>query len=158
MRRFIVAVTLLAVVGLLLTTGAFAQVGTPPPAPRPAAPAAPAPKVTLQSMPEWYGSRLIGMNVKNPQGEGLGEVEELVLDPQDGKLKSIVISMGGVLGIGAKRVAVPWDQVKPATDEQAFIVGMTKEELQQAPSWERAAEKATPATPPATIPPGAPGR
>jgi sporulation protein YlmC with PRC-barrel domain len=109
-------------------------------------------------MPEWYGSRLIGMDVKNSQGQGLGEVTELVLDPQDGKIKSVVISTGGVLGIGAKRVAVPWNQVKPATDEQAFIVGMTQEELQQAPSWERAAEKATSATPPATMPPAAPGR
>ena len=158
MRRFIVAVTLFAVVGLLLTTEAFAQVGTTPPEPRPAAPVAPAPKVTLQGMPEWYGSRLIGMDVKNSQGQELGEIEELVFDPQDAKLKSVVISTGGVLGIGAKRVAVPWDQVKPAADEQAFIVGMTKEELQQAPSWERAAEKVMPPTPPATTPPGAPGR
>jgi sporulation protein YlmC with PRC-barrel domain len=158
MRRFIVAVPLLAVVGLLLTTGALAQVGTPPPGPRPAAPAAPAPKVTLQSMPEWYGSRLIGMDVKNSQGQALGEVEELIFDLQNATLKSVVISAGGVLGIGAKRVAVPWNQVKPATDEQALIVGMTQEELQQAPSWERPAEKAVPATPPATMPPGAPGR
>jgi hypothetical protein len=35
---------------------------------------------------------------------------------------------------------------------------MTQEELQQAPGWERAAEKAAPAAPPATPPPGAPGR
>jgi sporulation protein YlmC with PRC-barrel domain len=158
MRRFIVAVTLFAVVGLLLTTGAFAQVGTPPPEPRPAAPAAPAPKVTLQSMPEWYGSKLIGMDVKNAQGEALGEVEELVLDPKDAKLKSVVISTGGVLGLGAKKVAVPWDQVKPATDEEAFVVGMTKEELQQAPSWERTAEKAAPAARPTPMSPPAPGR
>ncbi len=157
MRRFFAEVSLFAVVGLLLTTGAFAQVGTPPPEPRPAAPAAPAPKVTLQSMPEWYGSKLIGMDVKNTQGEALGEVEELVLDPKDAKLKSVVIATGGVLGIGAKRVAVPWDQVKPASDEQALIVGMTKEELQQAPSWERTAEKAAPAARPAPMSPGAPG-
>jgi sporulation protein YlmC with PRC-barrel domain len=109
-------------------------------------------------MPEWYGSSLIGTDVKDPQGQGLGEVAELVLNPQDGKIKSLVVSTGGVLGFGAKRVAVPWNQVNPATDEQAFIVAMTKEELQQAPSWERAAEKDTPATPPATMPPRAPER
>ena len=98
------------------------------------------------------------MDVKNPQGQELGEVEELVLDAQNGKIKNVVISTGGVLGIGAKRVAVPWDQVNPAIDELAFIVGMTKEELQQAPNWERAAEKARPTAPPATTPPGAPAR
>jgi sporulation protein YlmC with PRC-barrel domain len=158
MRRFIIAMPLLVVIGLLLTAGAFAQVGTSPSAPRPTAPAAPVPKATLQSMPEWYGSKLIGMDVKNPQGQALGEVSELVFDPQDAKLKSVVISTGGVLGIGAKKVAVPWNQLKPATDEQALIAEMTQEEIQQAPSWEQAAEKAAPATPPATTSPGAPSR
>lgn len=149
--------TVFAVVGLLTTAG-FAQVGTPPPQPRPAAPAAPAPKATLQTMPEWYGSSLIGMDVKNPQGEELGEVSELVLDPKDAKLKHIVISTGGVLGLGAKKVAVPWDQVKPASDEQAFVVTMTTDELQQAPSWDRTAEKAAPAARPAPTLPEAPRR
>jgi sporulation protein YlmC with PRC-barrel domain len=154
MRRFIVAVTVFALVGLL-TTGAFAQVGTPPSSP---SQPAPAPKATLQSMDKWYGSELIGMDVKNPQGEELGKVSELVLDPKEAKIESIVISTGGLLGIGAKRVAVPWDQVKPAADDQAFVVTMTKEELQQAPSWEKAAEKTVPATQPAPTSPGAPGR
>ena len=152
MRRFSVAVTVFAVVGLL-ATGAFAQVGTPPPQP---SPAAPAPKVTLQNMPEWYSSSLIGMDVKNPQGEELGEVSELVLDPREAKVKNIVISTGGMLGIGAKKVAVPWDQVKPASDEEAFVVTMTKEELQQAPNWERTAERAAPAARPAPTSPARP--
>jgi sporulation protein YlmC with PRC-barrel domain len=152
MRRLIVAVTMFSVIGLL-TAGAFAQVGTPAPAP-----SRPTPPATLQSMTEWRGSQLIGMDVKNPQGEDLGEVSELVLDPREGKIKSMVISSGGMLGIGAKKVAVPWNQVKPASDEEAFVVTMTREELQQAPQWESAAEKAGPSTPPATTPPGAPGR
>jgi sporulation protein YlmC with PRC-barrel domain len=153
MRRFTVAVTMFSVIGLLLTAGAFAQVGTPPPAPP-----TPAPPVTLQSMTEWHGSQIIGMDVKNQQGEELGEVAELVLDPRDAKIKSVVIASGGVLGIGAKKVAVPWDQVKPASDGQAFVVTMTREELQQAPQWETAAEKASRSTPPATMPPRAPGQ
>jgi sporulation protein YlmC with PRC-barrel domain len=101
---------------------------------------------------------MIEADVKNQQGEELGEVAELVLDPRDAKIKSVVISSGGVLGIGAKKVAVPWDHVKPASDEQAFVVTMTREELQQAPQWETAAEKASRSTPPATTPPRAPGQ
>lgn len=154
MRKVIVAVTVFAVVGLLVT-GALAQVGTPPPAPREPAPA---PKATLQSMEKWYGNELIGMEVKNQQGEDLGKVSELVLDPKEAKIESIVISTGGLLGIGAKKVAVPWNQVKPASDEQAFVVSMTKEELQQAPSWEKTAAQTTPATRPAPTSPGALGR
>jgi sporulation protein YlmC with PRC-barrel domain len=155
MRRFIVTVTMFSVIGLLLTAGAFAQVGTPP---SPPVPPAPAPKVTLQSAKEWHSSQLIGMNVKNQQGEKLGSVDELVLDPQEAKIKTVVISWGGVLGIGAKKVAVPWDQVKPSSDEEAFVVAMTQEELQQAPTWEPAAEKPAPSMPRATTPPEAPAR
>lgn len=153
MRRLIAAVTVFSVIGLLLTAGAIAQVSTPTPAP-----SSPAPPVTLQSMNEWHGSQLIGMDVKNQQGEELGEIADLVLDPKEAKIKSVVISSGGMLGIGAKKVAVPWEQVKPASDEQALVVTMTREELQQAPQWESATEKAGRSTPPATTPPGAPGR
>jgi sporulation protein YlmC with PRC-barrel domain len=158
MKRFSVALSVFSAVALLLTTGALAQMSPPEPVPRAAAPATPAPKVTLQTMPEWYGSKLIGMDVKNPQGQALGEIDDLVLDSKDAKLKSVVISTGGMLGIGAKKVEVPWDQLKPASDEQAFIVAMTKEELQQAPGWQRATEKVSPATPSATIPRGTPGQ
>jgi hypothetical protein len=63
-----------------------------------------------------------------------------------------------MLGIGAKKVAVPWDQVKPASDEEAFIVTMTKEELQQAPDWDRTAEKAAPTARPTPTLPEAPRR
>jgi sporulation protein YlmC with PRC-barrel domain len=153
MRKSIVAVTMFSVIGLLLTAGAFAQVSPPTPAPP-----GPTPPVTLQGMTEWRGSQLIGMDVKNQQGEELGEVADLVLDPKEAKIKSVVISSGGMLGIGAKKVAVPWEQVKPASDAQAFVVPMTREELQQAPQWESATEKAGRSTPPATTPPGAPGR
>jgi sporulation protein YlmC with PRC-barrel domain len=153
MRKSILAVTMFSVIGLLLTAGAFAQVSPPTPAPPRSAP-----PVTLQGMTEWHGSQLIGMDVKNQQGEELGEVADLVLDPKEAKIKSVVISSGGMLGIGAKKVAVPWDHVKPASDEQAFVVTMTREELQQAPQWETAAEKASRSTPPATTPPRAPGQ
>lgn len=154
MKRFIVAVTMVSVIGLLLTAGAVAQVSTPTPAP----PRPTTPPPTLQGMTEWRGSQLIGMDVKNQQGEQLGEVADLVLDPREAKIKSVVISSGGMLGIGAKKVAVPWEQVKPASDAEAFVVTMTREELQQAPQWESAAEKAGRSMPPATTPSGAPGR
>ena len=126
MRRLIIAATVFSVVGLLLTTGALAQTaGT-----------------TTGQMTgnEWFASRLIGADIKNQQGEDIGEIEELVIDPQEAKIKQVVVSTGGgVLGIGAKSVAIPWNQVKPAPEGEGFIVAMSQEELKNAPTWERPA-------------------
>lgn len=126
MRRLIFAATVFSIVGFLLTTGAFAQTaGT-----------------TTGQMTgnEWFASRLIGADIKNQQGEDIGEIEELVIDPQEAKIKQVVVSTGGgVLGIGAKSVAIPWNQVKPAPEGESFIVAMSQEELKNAPSWERPA-------------------
>jgi len=54
--------------------------------------------------------------------------------------------MGGLLGIGAKSVAIPWQQVTPQSDGKAVVVAMGKEELQSAPEWKKPVEE--------TIPPG----
>jgi sporulation protein YlmC with PRC-barrel domain len=88
-------------------------------------------------MGEVYASRLIGASVKNKEGESLGKIDELVIDPQDYTIKAAVLSVGGVLGLGAKLVAIPWDQVTmgSGTDRDTIVVGMAKEELAQIPEW-----------------------
>jgi sporulation protein YlmC with PRC-barrel domain len=59
---------------------------------------------------------LIGADVKNPQGENLGKIEDLVLH-SDGNVAYAVLSYGGVLGMGDKLFAVPWCLVKTAPDD-----------------------------------------
>jgi sporulation protein YlmC with PRC-barrel domain len=90
-------------------------------------------------MNEVYASNLIGANVRNPQGESLGKIDELVIDPKDARIKAAVVSVGGVLGLGAKSVAIPWDKVTMGTDadRDTVVVSMAREELEQAPGWER---------------------
>jgi sporulation protein YlmC with PRC-barrel domain len=141
MKKLIAAVTMLSVFGFLLTVGALAQPApgpgttrdptiTRPPATTPATPGA---------MNEVYASRLIGASVKNAQGESLGKIDELVIDPHDAKIKAAVVSVGGVLGIGAKSVAIPWDKVEMGSgaDRDTVVVAMGKEELEQAPGWQK---------------------
>ena len=141
MKKLIATATMLSVVGFLLTVGAWAQSapgpGTTrePTVTRPAAPQATTPGV----MNEVYASNLIGANVRNPQGESLGKIDELVIDPKDARIKAAVVSVGGVLGLGAKSVAIPWDKVTMGTDadRDTVVVSMAREELEQAPGWER---------------------
>jgi sporulation protein YlmC with PRC-barrel domain len=88
---------------------------------------------------EMYASKLIGASVKNAQGENLGKIHELVIDPQDARIKAAVVSVGGVLGIGAKSVAIPWNKMTMGSgaDRDTLVVAMGKEELEQAPSWQK---------------------
>lgn len=141
MKKLVATATMLSVFGFLLTVGAWAQ-----PAPGPGTtreptmtrPATPGP-TTPGPMNEVYASNLIGASVKNAQGESLGKIDELVIDPKDARIKAAIVSVGGVLGIGAKSVAVPWDKVTMGSDadRDTIVVAMGKEELEQAPGWQK---------------------
>jgi sporulation protein YlmC with PRC-barrel domain len=159
MRKLILVTTVLSLVSLLLVPGALAQMGTTPerssePTPdRPAvippstAPGEKAdlrPSTTLRTLRELYTSDLIGATVKNPQGESLGSIKELVLDPREAKIKNAVVSIGGLLGIGSKSVAIPWNEVTLQSDGKAVVVAMGKEDLQNAPEWRKPAEETRP--------------
>ncbi|HSF33434.1 MAG TPA: PRC-barrel domain-containing protein [Candidatus Tectomicrobia bacterium] len=168
MRKLFVVSTVLSLVGLLLIPGAIAQTGTTPersgeptsarpsgmtPSSPVAEKASPKPSTTLGTTKELYTSDLIGATVKNPQGESLGSIKELVLDPQNAKIKNAVVSMGGLLGIGTKSVAIPWNEVTLQSDGKAVVVAMGREELQNAPDWKKPAEETRmPGREPATSP------
>jgi sporulation protein YlmC with PRC-barrel domain len=141
MKKLVVAVTMLSVFGFLLTVGAWAQsapgpgTSREPTITRPAAPGATTPGM----INEVYASKLIGANVRNTQGENLGKIDELVIDPKDARIKAAIVSVGGVLGLGSKSVAIPWDKMTMGTDadRDTIVVAMAREELEKAPGWQK---------------------
>lgn len=78
---------------------------------------------------------LIGKNVVNTAGENIGEIEDLVIDDQ--KVVMAVVSVGGFLGIGEKYVAVPLEQLKLSEDKATLASGLTKEDLEKMPAYEK---------------------
>src|SRR5262249_58249841 len=56
---------------------------------------------------------IVGTRVKNAEGKDIGEVDALLVDPKDGKVTHAVIGLGGFLGIGEDKAAVPWEDAKP---------------------------------------------
>ena len=84
-------------------------------------------------------SKLVGLHVRNMDGEKLGKVEDLVVNVENGKISYIAMSFGGILGLGDKLFAIPYDQVKfdHGQDEMFFVVNMTKEKLQAAPGFDK---------------------
>jgi sporulation protein YlmC with PRC-barrel domain len=56
---------------------------------------------------------LIEDDIYDATGRCLGEIEDIVLDIRTGCVRYAVVALGGVLGIGRKRYAVPWSALTP---------------------------------------------
>ena len=82
-------------------------------------------------------STLIGDKVFNYQDEDIGKVEEIMIDIHTGRVAYVVISFGGLLGIGNKLFAVPWAALRVDTDRKCFVMDADKERLQNAPGFDK---------------------
>jgi sporulation protein YlmC with PRC-barrel domain len=82
-------------------------------------------------------STLRGDAVRNAQGEDLGKVEDLMIDVNTGNIGYVVLSFGGIFGIGDKLFAVPWSALSVNEDEHRFILNVPRERLEKAPGFDK---------------------
>ena len=80
---------------------------------------------------------LIGDKVVNAQGEGLGEIEAIMLDVRSGRIAYAVLSFGGFLGLGAKLFAIPWSAFTLDAREKRFVLKVSKEKLENAEGFDK---------------------
>jgi sporulation protein YlmC with PRC-barrel domain len=80
---------------------------------------------------------LIGDDVYNAAGETLGDIKEIMLDMQSGKVAYAVLSFGGFLGVGEKLFAVPWHALRLDTERHGFVLNVSKEQLKAAPGFDK---------------------
>jgi sporulation protein YlmC with PRC-barrel domain len=80
-------------------------------------------------------SKIIGMGVKNQHGENLGEVKDLVLDLQTGRISYAVLGTGGFLGLREKYIAVPCEALMSGHDDNGLVMNVDKSAIEQAPSF-----------------------
>lgn len=80
---------------------------------------------------------LMGEDVYNRQEEDLGDIKEIMLDMQSGQIAYAVLSFGGILGMGDKLFAVPWQALQLDTVNKRFILDCSKERLENAPGFDK---------------------
>lgn len=82
-------------------------------------------------------STLIGDPVRNPKGENVGELKEIMLDVESGRVAYGVLSFGGMLGMGDKLFAVPFDRFRVDEEEHHLVLNVDKETLKNAEGFDK---------------------
>jgi len=81
----------------------------------------------------YRASKILGDTVYNDKNERIGKLEDLILKP-DGSVSYAILEVGGFLGMGTHRVAIPVGQftdVKP----RITLPGATKDTLKKMPEF-----------------------
>lgn len=124
-------IAMFTVTGLLLAGAApaFAQTTTTP-----------APVVnsgSMQAPGQMRTDKLIGRNIQNTQNETIGEIKSVMLN-QSGSVESVIVGVGGFLGIGEREVALGWNDLNVSADGEKVTTAMTKDQLQSLPEYQYA--------------------
>lgn len=80
---------------------------------------------------------IIGNPVTNDQGENLGEIREIMIDAEYQHVKYVVLSFGGIFGLGEKFFAIPMSLLEFNLQDKSIILNLPKEVLKTAPGFNK---------------------
>lgn len=78
---------------------------------------------------------LTGRPVFDRAGEHLGKIEDFMLDVESGRIRYAVLASGGVLGVGAKLLAVPPEAL--IVEDRGVLLDADKRRLDEARGFDR---------------------
>src|SRR6202011_268411 len=80
----------------------------------------------------WYKQ-----NVYDPADNQVGDIEDVLIEQKDGHIVAFIVGVGGFLGAGEKRVAIPFNGIKgkQKNDKWYLTTNATKDELKNAPGF-----------------------
>ncbi|WP_378944357.1 PRC-barrel domain-containing protein [Paracoccus sp. R86501] len=88
-----------------------------------------------QAENEWRVDWITGTSVTSPEGESIGDINDLIVDSETGEMKAAIIGVGGFLGMGEKQIALPWTDLTVNSDAQEITTDLTTEEADAAPEY-----------------------
>jgi sporulation protein YlmC with PRC-barrel domain len=123
----------------LLTCGAAAAHGQPQQAASPPSSTVVPASPTAAPVASADTRKLIGRNVQTAQNESIGEIKSIYIG-KDGKVDSVIVSVGGFLGVGNREVSIAWSDLTISGNGETVMVNMTKDELKAKPEYKYANE------------------
>jgi sporulation protein YlmC with PRC-barrel domain len=91
--------------------------------------------IRYSNMPQ-KASLIIGTGVVTPDGESLGDIHDIVLDPRTGMVTYCVVSFGGFLGLGRKLFAIPFSAFSYDLAEDEYVLHVSKQRMLAAPGFD----------------------
>jgi sporulation protein YlmC with PRC-barrel domain len=125
-----------AALAMLLAAPVMAQTTSSPATMSPAAtsPATASSSSYMTNGGQIRASKLIGGSVYNDQHQSIGSIDDLLMDGSH-NVTSVILSVGGFLGVGGKLVKVPYTDLHVANNT-IVLPNATKDELKKMPSYE----------------------
>lgn len=77
---------------------------------------------------------VIGADLRSPLDEDLGDIDDVILNAADGTIAYILLTRGGFLGMGEDYVPVRWSDLRVTPDGETFVINMTEEQFDNAPT------------------------
>jgi sporulation protein YlmC with PRC-barrel domain len=102
--------------------------------PASSASSAPAAPIYFTADHQVRASKVVGASVYNDQNQSIGSIDDVLMSDSDHKAGTAVLSVGGFLGMGAKLVSIPFDQLK-IQDDKIVMPGATKASLEAMPEY-----------------------
>ena len=87
-------------------------------------------------------AKVEGTAVYDDAGERLGTIDSFMVGKRDGQVRYVVLSFGGLFGMGERYHPLPWDALTYDTDKGGYVVGLSKEQLERGPSYRKGEEPA----------------
>lgn len=79
------------------------------------------------------GGSIQGTRVYSPQGDELGHIHDVMVEPGNGKIVYGILEFGGFLGIGADHHPIPFARLRYDHAKSGYVTDLTKEQLENAP-------------------------
>ena len=79
---------------------------------------------------------IIGDEVENTKGDKLGKIDNLMINLSTGQVEYAVIEHGGLLGVGAKLFAIPFDELQVDEVKECFILNRDKDYVKESPGFD----------------------
>ena len=79
---------------------------------------------------------IIGDAVENSKGDKLGKIDNLMINLSTGQVEYAVIEHGGLLGVGSKLFAIPFDELQVDEVKECFILNRDKDYVKDSPGFD----------------------
>jgi len=76
-----------------------------------------------------------GRKVVDTKGEDVGDVDDLMIDDTEKKVRFLRVASGGFLGMGAQKFLIPVDAIKHIRDDKV-VINHDREKIATSPAYD----------------------